>query len=307
MTDKMKYLITGASGFIGRNFLKKISLESSDILCVGRLGGSVEQKGFLTERHSANSNLTPVNYKSTIHLKQLVQDWASDSEFVVVHLASKFVAKHETLDIRDLINSNIRFGTEILEAVSSKKCKMFINVCSAWQNIDLYPKGDSLYSYTKNAFIEILNYYTKSAKLNVKNLYLYDNYGEDDNRGKIIELLIKSAIMDTSINLRSKNQLINLLHIEDVTRGILALQNGHDVETNFRLNAENWFTLEKVVAQVELIHGKPLRVNWNSLESRNFEPKINDLNFSKPALWSEQISISDGLNRVYDYWKTKQC
>ena len=90
---------------------------------------------------------------------------------------------------------------------------MFINVCSAWQNINLYPKGDSLYSYTKNAFIEILNYYTKSAKLNVKNLYLYDNYGEDDNRGKIIELLIKSAIMDTSINLRSKNQLINFYYI----------------------------------------------------------------------------------------------
>ena len=90
---------------------------------------------------------------------------------VVFHLAAAVITNHTPDQVAVLVQSNIQFGTEILEAMKQSGIKLIVSTGSYWQNYnsDSYNPVD-LYAATKEAFEKIVQYYVDAFDIRHINL-----------------------------------------------------------------------------------------------------------------------------------------
>jgi nucleoside-diphosphate-sugar epimerase len=110
-----------------------------------------------------------------------------------------------------------------VEAALAAGCTRFVNTGTYWQHCNSagYEPVD-LYAATKQAFEDLLLYYHRVRGLSCVTLKLYDNYGPEDPRRKIVNLLIDSCLGGAPLDLSPGEQILDLTHIEDVTDAFMA-------------------------------------------------------------------------------------
>jgi nucleoside-diphosphate-sugar epimerase len=206
----MKILLTGATGFIGGHLAQALVAERH---CVGALVRDPARNGSLA---CDRKYLYDGSYGS---VEQAVGDFSPD---VAIHLATHYVASHEPADLDRLIDGNIRLGTILLEALAKSGCRSFINAGTRWQHKEDKAYGPvNLYAATKQAFQDILEYYSSAAALKAVTLELCDTFGPGDTRRKIVEILVSAAIRGEAIELTPGEQLVDVLYVDDAASAFL--------------------------------------------------------------------------------------
>jgi len=202
----MKILVTGGTGFVGRNLVRKLVEKGYEIHCIVRL----------------NSNVSNIDKRAKIfrydgNIDLLIDFFQSQKFDGVVHLASLFLASHTRYDIENLILSNIQFGVELLETCKISNVKWFINTGTFWQNYKNERYNPiNLYAATKEAFEVIAKYYTETSELIFTTIKLNDTYGNDDTRNKLFNLWKKIALSGEVLEMSPGEQIIDICHIDDV-------------------------------------------------------------------------------------------
>lgn len=136
---------------------------------------------------------------------------------VVVHLASLYLTVHNYDQIDDLIQSNVLFPTKLLEAMNINNVTKFINTGTSWQHYNSSNYDPvNLYAATKQACDDIVNFYTSAKGFSSITLKLFDTYGPEDNRGKLISLLDKLSITQEQLAMSPGEQITNSMHVHDV-------------------------------------------------------------------------------------------
>src|SRR5690606_40584249 len=91
--------------------------------------------------------------------------------------------------------------------------KYLINTSSYSQHVNQeHYNPNSLYAATKQAYEDILRFY--STKLNIINLVLFDNFGPNDPRPKIMNLLYKSLVEKSTLLIDRKSTRLNSSHVK---------------------------------------------------------------------------------------------
>ena len=120
----------------------------------------------------------------------------------MVHLATRFLAAHDRHQVRDLIDTNVRFGAELLEAAHHANVRWFLNTGTFWQHFhsdDYAPVN--LYAATKQCLDDIGRYYAAACGLRFITLMLNDTYGPDDHRPKLFNLLRTLALTGEALDM----------------------------------------------------------------------------------------------------------
>ncbi|MDH5325753.1 MAG: NAD(P)-dependent oxidoreductase [Gammaproteobacteria bacterium] len=295
---KNKILITGATGYIGSRlvgYLLKRGYEVSVTLRAGSdltgLGGKVVEQNIITlyENETAAS---------------LASRFCELKPDLVVHLASHYVSEHKLEHVESLIDSNVLFGSQLLEAMDRSSCKNLLNIGTSWQhyNNNVY-EPVNLYSATKQAFLDIAAYYHKARGFKIIDLKLFDTFGPNDSRKKLIPLLIKNLGLDTEIKLSPGEQHINLVFIDDVLNCLemgvsrLLSESQNDME-EYMVSAESTISIKELVKTIEKVSQKSLSVQWGANQYRNREVmRPWDRGLILPG-WSPKVSLEEGLQRV---------
>lgn len=209
--NEKRALVTGATGYVGSNLVRHLLTLGWDVHIITRPDSDLM---FLD---SVISNITVHQHDATsVGMVEAVKKAKPE---IVFHLASLFLAQHKTEDIEALISSNMLFSTQLIEAMAVSGVKYLVNTGTSWQhynNEDYNPVN--LYAATKQAFEDILAYYIEVHGMKVTTLVLFDTYGPDDHRPKLISLLWKTAITQQPLVMSPGEQLIDLVHIADVMR-----------------------------------------------------------------------------------------
>ncbi len=275
---KIKIAVTGASGFIGSHFTK----------------GSLYFFDFISLSHT--ETFEQIQRKLTTYRPDLV-----------LHLGTFYTQDHKVPDIETLISSNVKWPSLLLEACSQSGISSFINIESYWQNFSQEMGPVNLYAATKNAFAEILKFYSNKFQMKVYNLTLYDVFGPEDNRGKIISLLLDACVKQKVIETTAAQQVVNLTYIDDVVSGLqksvdLILNEKQKVFKNFELCHSKEFPLIEVIKLITeftgnsksvLVGKKPYPQNIQ-MQPKHIYPSLPD--------WRAKISLENGIkNCIYAY------
>ena len=147
---------------------------------------------------------------------------AESRPHIIYHLAACCLNSHGPEQTPALIDSNIVLGAYLLEAASAIGRLPLIyaaTIASHYKNEVYCPQN--LYGATKQAFSDLLAFYTDAGLLRAVTLVLSDTYGPGDHRPKILNLVKQAAKTGKLLQLTDGQQEYDIVHIDDVVCAFL--------------------------------------------------------------------------------------
>lgn len=288
-------LVTGATGFVGSHLARRLVRDGWQVHILSRSGSRVPD---VSEFNLATNH---VHDGST---EGMVRCVAQAKPHVVFHLASLFLSQHATKDVEQLIASNVLFGNQLLEAMKVNEVTRIINTGTSWQhynNEDYNPV--CLYAATKQAFEAILEYYIQACGIKAITLKLFDTYGQDDPRPKLFYLLNKAAASGQALDMSAGEQLIDLVHIDDVTEAyVIAAQRllGGQVPQHeiYAISSGQPLPLKDLVQTYAEVTKKNVMVNWGARPYRYREVMGPWNRGKKIEGWSSKTALEEGIRAI---------
>jgi CDP-3, 6-dideoxy-D-glycero-L-glycero-4-hexulose-4-reductase len=290
---KNKAVVTGATGYIGSHLVKKLLQEDWEVIIIAQ-----PHFGYENLKDVLNQ-LTIVEY--TGNIEELIRFFKSANPTVVFHLASAVLTHLKPTQIPVLLQSNVQFGTEMLEAMRESNCRLFVNTGTYWQNYasDSYNPVD-LYAASKEAFEKIIHYYVDAHNYRVVNLRLYDVYGADDKRPKLLNLLRDRAGTDHTLSISKGEQLLNMIHVNDVAAAYLSayhylIENATSKNEIFGVYDGNFKSLRTIIELFESILETTFPIDWGGRPYKAREVMQPSTNYLPLPGWKPQYTLEEGL------------
>jgi GDP-L-fucose synthase len=303
-TDKI--LIAGQEGMVGSslfNFLKKKKLRIIDC---------------------KRKDLNFLNYNSVYEF------FRKNKPNIVINAAGKVggILDNSRFPL-EYLNENIKIGFNILNVSYETKVKKLINLGSAC----IYPKKTKLpikedylltgplektnegYAIAKIATLKLCEYFNKFKNKDFISVQPANLYGNNDNydlkSSHVIPALIRKFYEAKSYNKKyveiwgSGNNKREFLHVEDLVEAIYFLISRKKKIKNPYLNIGSGEeisikTLAEIIKKISEYKGK---IIFNSKKPDGQSRRVMDCGLINKLGWKASISIKQGLNRVYSYYK----
>jgi nucleoside-diphosphate-sugar epimerase len=286
----MRLLLTGATGYVGSHLVARAHRQGWKVDALVR----------------PNSDLTRIKG----HADCWLYDGALNSVSacctavrpdVAIHLAANQSTASGPDVIQPLFAANILFGVHLLEALAQVGCTSFVNAGTFSEyNEDSKYAPRSLYAATKRAFRDLTNFYSESHGFKIRTLVLYDIYGPNDWRPKLLPALVDALVTGSPIDTTPGWQELDLVHVDDACAALLLsaaelvdqVVPQHEV---YSVRSGRLVTLRDIVRTLEQAAGRNLNVNWGALPYRALQI------FRAPQLipvspgWSSSVGLEEGL------------
>lgn len=285
-------LVTGATGFVGSNLVRRLVADKWDVHLVVRPGSSLDVL------HRERACLSHHEHDgTTAGMNELMERVQPD---IVFHLASLFLAQHASDDLDSLVTSNVLFSTQLVEAMVTTGVKYLVNTATSWQHyLDAPYRPVNLYAATKQAFEDILCYYADAYDLKVTTLALFDTYGRDDPRAKLMALLWKTALEQRPLAMSPGEQLIDLVHIDDVVSAFVQaadlLPGQASAHARFGVSSGRRMRLIDLVRLFEEVTGYSLSITWGERPYRAREVMVPWTSFATLPGWRPRVALESGI------------
>lgn len=292
-------IITGATGYIGSHVLKYLLFKGWDIHVVAdpRFGYDNIKDVF--------NKIDIFEYEGDVN--SLCSYFQRINADVVFHLAAAVITNYTPVQVPVLIQSNIQFGAEILEAMKQSNLKLIVSTGSYWQNYnsDEYNPVD-LYAATKEAFEKIVKYYVEAFDFRHINLRLFDVYGKGDKRPKLWNILKQIAGTDEVIDISPGEQLLDMVYISDVCsayeQAFYILHNQKNIRNEiYGVYTKNRKPLKDIIELYANIIGKPILVNFGGRPYKKREVMTPTDKIQILPGWEAQVNLKEGLKMVVDF------
>jgi len=291
----MKIFITGATGFIGKHLVKQLVADGIQVT-VNLYGDEVSPFNIQVQTYS----LEKVSIADDIHyLKKNAFDG-------VIHLASLYLTVHKPDEAVQLINSNVRFSTYVLECAAQAGVKWFLNTGTFWQNYENKAYSPvNLYAASKQAFESIAKFYIETNQIKFATLRLSDTFGPNDTRPKVFNLWKRIAETGETLDMSAGEQVIDISYIDDIVAAfaLLAthLHTNHPEVNNgavFAVKAKKRYTLKQLASIYEQATGTTLHINWGARPYREREVMIPWNDGVVVPGWKPKVEIEEGIKAL---------
>jgi len=290
---KQRILITGSTGFIGSHILNLLLKKNIYIYDILR---EKNKKNKYIKKLKKNKNYFPIFYKE---FKELEKKLKKKKINTVINCATYYSTKNDIKAIQNLIETNIVFCSIILE-ILKKKIKKFINFGSMMEHSyknHFSPKN--FYAVTKFSFQKIEEFYKKyNPKIKFYDLKLYETYGDNDKREKIIPTIIKKYSQNKNIKIVSRNLTMNFVHIESLKLAIEMVINNKVQEGEYCIKNKKFTKIKNIIDLLKRKLKKKIKTKYlSSKKFLNYKNKLK--NFPD---WSDkknlEIFLLDKLKKL---------
>ena len=279
----MKVLITGVSGFVGKNLVKYYLKEKHKVTGIYRN----KKPKFLKNK---NLNLICTNLsKKKISLKNNFFD-------VVVHCAAETPVNSK--NNKNLYNNNIKCMENLLNNLIFDKFFLLSSVSVYGRinkkkiNENTKPIDICMYGKSKLDSEKLLNNYTNLKKIKSISIRLPGVVGKGSH-GNFISETLKNLKLDKKINLKNPTRLFNnIVHVKKLYDFISKEINFKNKKYHFvNLASINAINLKNIVNYLKFSVGYNQEINWMVDKSKGF---IIDLSKAKKIgyrPWSTKLSL----------------
>lgn len=292
--------VTGASSFLGINLVRRFL--DAGIAVHALVRSTTDRVPF--ERMTRGATL----HEHDGTLASINAAFDACEPQVVFHLATKYLRQHRPEDIDDLIEANIRFGAQLLEAMVSAGIKRLVNTGSAFQHFEV--EGDdayrplNLYAATKQAFDDILAFYADAHGVKSVTLKLFDVYGPGDSRPKLMTAVREAQLTGTPLPLPGDDGIeLDYAYVDDVVDAFVHAAQLLETDPepvagrSFAVSSGHRHTFEEIIAAFEAVDGRPVKRAWGSY---TMPERVIRNPWRGPSLpgWRATTSLKDGIRRM---------
>lgn len=202
----MKVALTGSTGFIGRFLAHDLIGRDVKVIHIGRS----------RERVQARFGENAIFIDAEIATQEIRERLLIHSPQVVIHCATFFSPDRNLQTAELAVQSNLDFPIKVFESAKDIAAT-FINLNSFWQ-LDSSELRSTPYAASKGAFRAYINAASTAQRQKVKNIFLPETFGPLDKRGKVMQLLIESALRKDALKLVNPQKKINLAYVPYFSR-----------------------------------------------------------------------------------------
>lgn len=291
-----KVLITGATGFIGRNV--------TNILI---------KKGY--EIHALVHSFQPEQNEIVQHEIDLMDinkviDFISKYKFEnLIHLAWYVGAK---CHIHDL-NLDWTIATlNLIKAFKENGGKKFLGAGTISEYEYKYgyfiedetpTSPGTLYGEAKNSLYKILSVYCKQNEIDFKWPRIFNLYGPYEKPQRLVPSVICSCLKNEDVKVSDCLNFQDYLHVEDTANAIVTIfESGLQGAVNICSNKP--VQLKKIVEIIAQLTDFKGNILWGAIPAA-FDNKIVIGNNAKlkSTGWTEKYTLESGLKQTIDWWK----
>jgi nucleoside-diphosphate-sugar epimerase len=278
------FIISGTNGFLARALKQKLENMSKVVHSLNR-----------TEIQGANT------FTSHRYLEGGFKFESFGEVDYVFHLAAVYRREKSRLNFNDMLDSNLKLTAQILFDASQFEIPV-ITTGSYTQDFN-GNRGEAMTEYAalKNITEELAQYFVNRKNFSFTTIRLYETFGPDDTRPKILYRIIDSLIQRKPISLPKSDLEFNFLHLSDFVNGILSVAAKNQKSPGFhKLSLRNLqnIKLSELITILEKMTGEKLQVSFEN--SFDLHPNVEKLWFldSVPEYWVPEKKFLSELNSL---------
>ena len=299
----MRILITGGSGFLGRNLVERLAGYGHELACLDRFSAPF-LKDFGVKM-----------FQGDIYEKVLV-DEAMACQDIVIHMACTVIPKTSNDDPYFDVMSNIGGAIHLLDAAVANKVRRFVFISSGgtvYGTPQSTPIKEShptdpecSYGITKLTIEKYLQLYHKLHGISTCSIRLANPYGEHQrfiSAQGVVPVFCYKALKGDPIEIWGDGSVRrDFIYVGDVVDAVVRALDNIDVIGPLNIGSGESISVNEVLCIIEEILGRSLEKKF--LNGRCFDVPNNVLDISKAKAlmgWSPVVDLREGLRRTLSY------
>jgi len=292
-----KFLITGASGFIGSHLSRRLCESGAEVHAISRTLRHSEEKGVRWWQGDIADTGAVMNLFSVIRPE------------IIIHLAACVTGRRELEVVLPTLRDNLVSSVNLLTAAANGGCSRIVLAGSLeepdsgeGQTIPCSPYAASKWSASAygRMFYQLYGLPVVIARL-------FMTYGPAQlDVQKLIPYVILSLLQGTPPKLTDGSRPVDWIYIDDVTDGLLAMSQapgieGHTIDIGFG----TLVPIRTVVQQLVELTDARTQPLFSALPDRPYERvRVADIADTRVKLgWKPTISLGEGLARTVAWYR----
>lgn len=308
---KKNFLVTGATGFIGSNLVRKLVEQG-------------EQVSIIVRDKKLNWRLQDIASKLDIHEcdiqdKRLLDIVNNIKPDYIFHLA-RYGNLPEEDNINKMIDVNLKGTINLVNAVKQNPFRLFVNTssCAEYGIKEKEMKDTDLLEPINNFAIvasATTLYVQKEAKRNnlpIITFRLFTPYGYFEDGFRLIPSVIKSIIGNEPVKVSTPTSVRDFVFIEDVINAYLyGMSVTHNPGEIYNIGSGIQYSIGDVVALIVKSSKSSSDVLWGTVkkQARYIEPVRwqADISKTKKILnWKPEFTIEKGLEKTINWFRNNE-
>jgi len=315
----MKYLVTGAAGFIGSHLCQRLATEGNEVIAIDNFSGyyDVNLKKLRVEKL-----LTPLQLKVLsvdISDKNAIDELiVSSKPQVVINLAAQAGVRLPTDQIHKYVNSNLVGFSNVLQSTVSNKIPYFLYASSSSVYGDqaaipyteseqkLHP--NSFYGATKLANELLTPTLIKNSSTIARGLRFFTVYGPWGRPDMAYFRMIANVVSGSEFNFFGDGSVErDFTYIDDAVNSVIELSKelekkkpGYSDVVN--LGGGRPLSMNYLLENINKISKAEVKFNRQSSNSNDAKKTMSDSKYIQSLIGSKpETKLEDGINKTYQW------
>ena len=281
-----KILITGSSGFIGKNLVESLLSEYKVI-------GLSKKNSKLNHITKDISKITSKDFKNI---------------FCVIHLAAITDPKVCENFPDKCITTNVLGTQKILEAARKNNCKVIYastsHVYGIPEKVPIKETAstlpNSIYAGSKLAGEILCESYHNQFNMDISIVRIFSVYGPKSNKHCVLPSIVAQLKNSNIIKLGNINSRRDFIFISDIIDAFKIILNNNNGFNVYNVGTEKSYSIKEICKKFEKIYGKKIIIKNNLKQNRKFDAKniVCDATKLKKLGWKSKISLDEGLKKM---------
>lgn len=302
-------LITGASGFMGANLLRRLTEEipPKKVHVLLRKNSNTWRINNLLKKVSVHV----IDLQSQVETSHLCQKIKPKTIF---HLAAHGAYPYQQQDEKEIIDTNIICSFNLMQASLGVGFDAFINTGSSSEyGINQKPmnEGDTLTPVTaygvSKAWATLYGQYLALAqKAPITTLRLFGVYGFYEPRGRLVPNIILSLLKKERPTLAAPHFARDFVFVSDVVNAYLSAAEKKCPKLIFNIGSGRQTTLKGIFYSIRNVMGVNIEPILGNHTDRLFDTnrRIANIKIAKTHLgWEPKINLDNGLEQTINWFK----
>ena len=315
----MKYLVTGAAGFIGSHLCQRLATEGNEVIAIDNFSDyyDVSLKKLRVEKL-----LTPLQLKVLsvdISDKNAIDELiVSSKPEVVINLAAQAGVRLPTDQIHKYVNSNLVGFSNVLQSTVSNKIPYFLYASSSSVYGDqaaipyteseqkLHP--NSFYAATKLANELLTPTLIKNSSTIARGLRFFTVYGPWGRPDMAYFRMIANVVSGSEFNFFGDGSVErDFTYIDDAVNSVIELSKELDKRKPgysdvVNLGGGRPLSMNYLLENINKISKAEVKFNRQSSNSNDAKKTMSDSKYIQSLIGSKpETKLEDGINKTYQW------